>query len=267
MTTKIAGRDRARLEKTLSRLMSSLVANDFTFVMPGASPRQFQQQLVKYDDARAAMSQEIFGFVIDMANVPEFLKIVMGHVVGFGVMEADERELTALQRLMCSSFPLCAVAFSKLYGPRFVALLHGESITYQEYIRALNRFEQINLSMMPLGSRLTLKLLGKAVAGINSSAATGSMIVLASSPGRAELLRQWVKRRPVRNDTMLNQLKARARNPKLWLKALLGVVEYQPHQLRQEVIVLDLTTGGATSSASPRLGVEFGFSLSEIGAA
>jgi hypothetical protein len=267
MTTKIAGQDRTRLERSLSRLMGSLVASNFTFVMPGASQEQFRQQLVKYDDARAAMSQEIFGFVIDMTSVPEFLKIVMGHVVGFGVMEADGRELAALQRLMRSSFPLCAIAFSKLYGPRFVALLHGENITYQEYIRALNRFEQINLSMMPLGGRLTLKLLGKTVAGINSSAATGSMIILASSPSRAELLRQWVRRRPVRNDTMLNQLKARARSPKFWVKALLGAVEYQPHQLRQEVIVLDLTTGHATSSVYPRLGIEFGFSLSNIGGA
>jgi hypothetical protein len=268
MTTKLAGRDRARLERSLNRLVSGLVAKEFTFVMPAASPEQLQRQLVKYDDRRVALSQEIFGLVIDLTTVPEFLKVITAHVVGFGTQKADDRELAALQRLMRESFPLCAVAFSRLYGPRFVALLHGETITYQEYVRALNRFEQITNNMMPLGGRLTLKLLGRDVAGINSSAATGSLIVLASSPARAELLRQWAKRRPVRSDTILNQLKARVRSKKFWVKAAFGMVEYQPHQLRQEVVVLDLSTGRATSSVSPpRIGVEFGFSLRDIGGA
>jgi hypothetical protein len=196
--------------------------------------------------------------------MPEFIKVITEHVVGFGAGKVDDEDLATLQQLMKSCFPLCAFAFSRLYGPRFLAIIDGESIAQQDVFESMDKFEQINLCMMELGGRLELKLFGKSVVGINSSAATGSLVIVASSTNRAGVLRQWVSSKPLHNDTMVNQMKERFTSLKFWAKAAFGMIEYKPHQLRQEVIVLDAQTGQATSTASPRLGFEFGFSLEDI---
>jgi hypothetical protein len=196
--------------------------------------------------------------------VPGLVEAVTKRVVGFGTERVGDEELAALQQTMRSHFPLCAFSFSQMYGPRFVAILDGQDLPQSGLHEAMDRFEQINLCMMRLGGRLELKLFGKSVVGINGSGATGSLIVVDSDTEHAGLLRQWVRGKPLRNDTILNQMKERFTRWQFWAKAVVGMIEYKPHQLRQEVIVLDAQTGQATSTTSPRLGFEFGFSLNDI---
>ncbi len=253
-----------RLEASLDRLVNGLIAKEFTFVTPESSAQEMQEELARFDEGRLWLNGKVFGFLMGGADVPDFVKTVTEHVVAFGTEQVDDKELAALQQLMRLSFPLCAFAFSKLYGPRFAAIVNGDSLTPGELFEAMDRFQQINLCMMDLGGRLSLKLFGKSIVGLNNSAATGSMVVVASSTKRSQLLRQWVSSKPLRSDTAINQMKELFSRWQFWAKALFGMIEYQPHQLRQEVIVLDAETGAAASTASPRLGFEFGFGLADV---
>jgi hypothetical protein len=196
--------------------------------------------------------------------MPEFVKTLTEQVVGFGADPVTEAELAGLQQLMRANFPLCAFAFSTLYGPRFAAILNGDGLTQSALFEALERFQQVNVCLMALGGRLSLKLFGKSLLSFNASAATGSLFIVASTAERSNALRRWVESKPLQSDTIVNQLKERLTRWQFWAKALVGVVEYKPHQLRQEVIVLDASSGEATSSVAPRIPFEFGFSLSEV---
>ena len=252
------------LEAALNRLVNGLVAKEFTFVTPEATPQQMQERLANFDEGRLWLGSKLFGFLIGGADMPDFAKTITRRVVAFGAEKIDDAELATLQQHMRAYFPLCAIAFSKMYGPRFVVIVDGDSMTQSQLFEALDRFQEINLCMMPLGGRLSIKLFGKSIMGINASAATGSMIVVTSTIERAGLLRQWVNSKPLHSDTMLSQMKERFTRWQFWAKAVFGFIEVTPNQLRQEVIVLDAQTGQSTSTASPRLGFEFGFSLSDV---
>lgn len=265
MSVNLVGQNRRQLEAALSRLVNGLIAKDFTFVTTGGSQRRFQEKLVRYADARAGLPHDLIGIALDLGGMPEVVKIVAKHVVSFGTDMVDDKELAALHELMRSSFQYCAVSFSKVYGPRFVVLINGDAISPPQFRKAALYFEKINQCMMSLGGRLNLKLLGKPVAGINAHAATGSMIILVSSAGRAQQLsQQLVRTRPFGSDKRWGQLKTRVASPISWAKAAFSVLDYRPTQLRQEAIILDVTTGRATSTVPLRLGMEFGFSLKDI---
>jgi hypothetical protein len=223
-----------------------------------------QEGLAKFDEGRLWLGGKVFGFLVSGGDMPGFVKTIAGHVVALGAEKVDDADLVALQQLMQGSFPLCAFAFSKMYGPRFAAVVNGDGVTQPAVFGAMDQFQQINLRMMGLGGRLSLKLFGKSVLGLDASAATGSMILLAPTTERAGVLRQWVSSKPLHSDTITNQMKERFARWQFWAKAIFGMIEYKPHQLRQEVIVLDAETGQATSTASPRLGFEFGFALSDV---
>jgi hypothetical protein len=244
--------------------MNGLLAKEYTFVTPEASPEQMHERLAQFDTGRLWLSGKVFGFLIGGADMPDFVKTITKHVVAFGAESVNDAELATLQQLMRASFPLCAFSFSKLYGPRFAAIVSGDDITQSELFESMERFQQINLCMMELGGRLSLKLFGKSIVGLNASAATGSMVLVTSTTERASLLRQWVSSKPLHNDTLIEQMKERFSRWQFWAKAVFGMIEYKPNQLRQEVIVLDAQTGGATSTASPRMGFEFGFALTDI---
>jgi hypothetical protein len=254
------------LATALDRLVNGLVAKEFFFLTPETSAQQLQERLARFDEGRLGIFSKVFSFALGATDMPGFVKTIAGRVVSLGASSVNDEDLANLHRVMSSSFPLSAIAFSRLYGPRFVAIVDGDGITQPELVEAMNLFEQINLCMMDLGGRLELKLFGKSIAGLNCSAATGSLIVVAGDSERAGLLRQWVNSKPLRSDTAWNQMKERFTSFWFWAKAAVGIIEYKPHQLRQEAIVLDAQTGKATSTASARLGFEFGFSLSDIAA-
>lgn len=253
-----------QLSVCMRHLVNGLVAKKFAFIAPETSPDEMQQQLKDYDAGRVWLSNKIFGFVLSGSDLPGFAETVFEHMIGFGTQAVDDTELAALQQLMRTSFPLCATNYSRLYGPRFVGILHGDHLTEKSLHEAMDAFEAINCLMMQLGGRLILKLLGKPVVGINASAATGSLIVVGSTSHCADVLYNWVSNRPLRSDTIVNQLKESVSRWQFWLKAAFGMIEYKPHQLRQEVIVVDAETSQATSTAPLRLGFEFGFSLNDI---
>lgn len=253
-----------QLDAALARLVNGLAAKEFTFVTPESSAGQMQDGLATFDDRRLWLTGKMFGFLMGGADLPEFARTIAGRVIGFGAEKADDGELAALQQLMRASSPLCAFGFSTLYGPRFAAVVNGDDVTEAGLSVALERFQQVNLCMMQLGGRLSLKLFGKAVAGFKTSAATGSLILVASTTRRADQLRGWLASRPLRNDTIFNQMKETFSRWQFWAKAVFGMIEYKPHQLRQEAVVLDAQANQATSTASARLPFEFGFGLGDV---
>jgi len=165
---------------------------------------------------------------------------------------------------MRENFPLCAITVSKIYGPRFVAVVDCDDMTQDRLSEIIERFTMINLFNLQLGGRLTLKLLGNTALKLHGSSATGSMILITSKTRQAAVLREWVKQIPLHNDTALAQVKKMGKDPKFWAGLALGMVQYRPNQLRQEVIVLDAQSGLITSTESLRLPLEFGFSLPDI---
>lgn len=250
------------VEASLNRLVTGLVNREFTFVTPDAAP--LREGLAQFDRSRAGLVGKVFGYALGATDAPEFVKTITKHVIGFGAEKVDDEDLAHLHAVMCSCFPLCAFAFSKVWGPRFVAIVDGQDLTQQDLGAALDAFETINHCLMQLGGRLELKLFGKSVLGVEGSSATGSLIVVAPDTDRAEQLRRWAGARPLHSDTVVNQMKESLGRWQFWVKATFGFVEYKPHQLRQEAIVLDAGTGRATSTASPRVGFEFGFSLGDV---
>lgn len=253
-----------RFAASLNCLARMLIAKGFTFVTPEASPEHMNAQLAKFDEGRLWLGGKVFSLLLGGADLPEFAQTITKHVVAFGAEQVDDAELAALQQLMRSCFPLCAFAFSKLYGPRFVALINGDNLTQAELCELMDQFQQVNFCMMGLGGRLSLKLFGKSILGINGSAATGSLFIVTSTTERANRLHQWVHDQPLHSDTMINQMKESLTRWQFWAKAAFGMIEYKPHQLRQEAIVLNTQLGQAVSSASPRLAFEFGFSLEDL---
>ncbi len=255
---------KAQFEASISRLVNGLVAKGFKFVTPEATPQEMHERLAKFDEERTGLTGRLFSFFIGAYDMPDVAKTIAKHVVGFGSQDVDDAELASLLQRMRSCFPLCAITFSKTYGPRFVVIIDGDSCTQSELFAAMDRFQEINLCIMPLGGRLSIKLFGKSIATVNASAATGSLIIVASTTQRASALRQWVSSKALHSDTTLNQLRERFTRWQFWAKALVGMIEYKPHQLRQEVIVLDAETGQPTSTVSPRMAFEFGFVLTDI---
>jgi hypothetical protein len=252
-----------QLENSLNRLVSGLISKGFMFVTTETSAQQMQEQVSKFDEGRLQLTNKLTDVMFSVYGVPVIAKKITELVFVLGVDKANDTELATLHQLMQSNFPLCAISFSKIYGPRFVPIINGDSITQQDFFVIMDRFQEINLSMLALGGRLALKLLGKPFS-FNVSSATGSIIFIASTTQRANVLRQWISSKPLRSDTVINELKKRVTRWQFWAKAVFGLIEYAPHQLRQEAIVLDVQIGQATSTAAPRLSFEFGFSLNEI---
>ncbi len=252
------------IDVALTQIIRGLSSKGYRFVTCDTSVQEMQHGLVQFDEGRLWLGGKLFSFVLGGSDLPAFAQSITEHVVGLGTEEVEDAELEKLQQLMRDSFPLCAFAFSKIWGPRFTAVANGDEVSPEELFTALDRFEVISHCMMELGGRLTLKLFGKSVLGLNGSAATGSLLLVASTTERAVALRQWVASKPLRSDTIVNQLKERFSRWQFWAKAAIGMIEYKPHQLRQEVIVVDAQSSQATSTASPRFGFEFGFSLSDI---
>lgn len=248
----------------IKRLMDGLIANDYTFVTSELSAEQMQREVATFDENRSGLMAKMFGLGIGMSDVPGVMKFITKNVVGFGSEAVDTTELAQLRAYMHESFPLCAFSFSRIYGPRFLAIVDGDAITQEQFLAAVDRFEQVNVCMLQLGGRVALKLFGKTMFGINSSAASGTLVVLANTTGRAAILKQWAAMRPLHSDTIVNQMRQRFTSVKFWAKALVGFIEYTPHQLRQEIVVVDGLTRQASSTASPRLPFEFGFSLDAI---
>ncbi|MDJ0708630.1 MAG: hypothetical protein QNJ46_35650 [Leptolyngbyaceae cyanobacterium MO_188.B28] len=255
---------RRRIERSLNHLINISVNKGYTFIDSDVSQNSIQEQLARFDDRRSGTYNKIFGFMISGYDMPEFAKTISKNVIGFGTEKIDDEELAALQQLMASTFPLCAIGFNQMYGARFLAILNGDTMQKNEFFDALDAFQQINLLMMVLGGRISIKLFGRSLLAVDSSAATGSIIFVSSNTERAQLVRQWLSEKPLHNDTMLNQMKERFTSVKFWAKAVFGFIEVKPHQLRQEAIVLDAQSQQSTSTVSPRLGFEFGFSLDEI---
>lgn len=46
-----------------------------------------------------------------------------------------------------------------------------------------------------------------------------------------------------------------------------GLIDYEPHALRRDAVVLDAKSGRALGAAYPRSGFEFGFATEDVGAA
>jgi predicted transcriptional regulator len=252
------------LEGLIDYLVNVLVSKEFTFVTTEASPQKMHEKLIEFDDKRLWLGGKMLGFLMTGSDIPAFVTNISGRVISLGAEDVEDEALIAIQKIMKSRFPLCAFSFSRLYGPRFAAIISGDHFTRQELFETLDKFEQVNLRMMELGGRLSWKLFGKSVLGINSSSATGSLIIVASTTKRANAIRQRLSEKPLHSDTAINQMKERVTRWQFWAKAAFGSIEYTPHQLRQEVIVLDVESGHVTSTASPRLRFEFGFALSEL---
>ncbi|MEM7015488.1 MAG: hypothetical protein AAF585_28850 [Verrucomicrobiota bacterium] len=223
-----------------------------------------QDEFRKFDDARSKLSNKVFRLVGSGSDLPEIATKVIDNVFSLGVEAADDKELDSLQRKMQSSFPLCGLSFSRLYGPQLVAIISGDDVTDAELITTINRFQQINLCLMELGGRSVIKLFGKTFGRLKNKVAVGSLIIVASDAERVTHVRQLLAALPMRNDTAINQMKQIFSRWQFWLKACVGLIEYKTSQLRQEVVVLDSSTGTATSTASPRWSFEFGFSLSDL---
>jgi hypothetical protein len=252
-----------QLENSLNRLVSGLISKGFMFVTTETSAQQMQEQVTEFDEGRLQLTKKLTDVMFSVYGVPVIAKKITELVFVLGVDKANDTELAELHQMMQSNFPLCAISFSKINGPRFVPIINGDSITQQDFFVIMDRFQEINLSMLTLGGRLALKLLGKPFS-FNVSSATGSIIFIASTTQRANVLRQWISSKPLRSDTVINELKKRVTRWQFWAKAVFGLIEYTPHRLRQEAIVLDVQIGQATSTATPRLSFEFGFSLNEI---
>lgn len=252
------------IQDSLQHLVNGLVAKGFSFMAPETTSDDWQKQIAEYDKGRLWLSKKIFGFAMGGADLPGFAETVMEHAIGFGTKKVEDADLLTLKKMMLESFPLCATGYSKLYGPRFVGILPGDDLTEEGLYGTLDAFQEINLQMMLLGGRMVLKLLGQPILGLNNSAATGTLVLVGSKSRTAEVLRDWVSNKPLQSDTIVNQIKERFSRWQFWAKAVFGMIEYKPHQLRQEIIILDAESKQATSTARPRLGFEFGFSLGDI---
>lgn len=77
----------------------------------------------------------------------------MNKVVGFAAGQVAEHDLATLQRAMTERVPLCALTFSKMYGPRFAAIVNGDSMTPRNLQMAIESFEEANAMMLEVGSR------------------------------------------------------------------------------------------------------------------
>jgi hypothetical protein len=247
------------------RLVASLTGAGFRFIMPANTPGDLQAQLAAFDQGRLGLFNTAFGLGIGMSEGPQVIKLIAKKIISLGTDQVDDASLASLQRTMLASFPLCALGFSKIYGPRFIAIVNGERLSEPEFAALLRQFEEINHTLLGVGGRLAIKLFGRSVLGLNTSAASGSMIVITDSPARAADLRRWATRRPLRSDTIANQLKQRLTSVKSWVKTSIGMIDYTSRQLRQEVIVLDTQTQQITSTALARLAFEFGFRLDTVG--
>lgn len=253
-----------QIKSSLDKLAIGLTNKQFTFVVSELSQNHMQERLTKFDEQRLGLGGKLFCFIISGTDMPDFVKIIAKNVIGFGAGKVDDEQLQELQEIMRRHFPLCAFSFSRLYGPRFVAVLNGQEMSEDELNIAINNFEEINLYMMHLGGRLELKLFGKSIIGLNGSGSTGSLIIIAPDSRCSHSISQWLAKRPIHNDTIINQMKERFTRWQFWTKLAVGMIEYKPNQLRQEVIVIDAQTASATSTASPRLNFEFGFALTDI---
>ncbi|MEM9272803.1 MAG: hypothetical protein AAGA80_07540 [Cyanobacteria bacterium P01_F01_bin.143] len=126
-----------RVEEALNHLVNVLIDKGFTFVTSDISPNHMQDQLTSFDQRRLKTYGKVFGFMISGYDMPGFVKTISKNVVGFGTEKIEDEELAALQQLMQSTFPVCAVAFNQLYGARFIAIVNGDSMTKNEVFNAL----------------------------------------------------------------------------------------------------------------------------------
>lgn len=252
------------LEVSLENIVNTLIAQKFHFISESLSTCILHEQITTYDKYRSSMSNTLFKLFMGGGDQPEFINNILKYSINFTVNAVTDSELVSLKNMITNNFPISAITFSKIYGPRFVTVVMDDNLSETDFQRSIDNFTQINFHMLELGGRLALGIFGRKLFNINSSSSTGSMIIVTASTSRAELLRQWIHNTHIHNDTAISQLKELAGRWQFWAKAAIGMMEFKPNQLRQEIIVLDTQAKHATSSSSPRLPFEFGFSLNNI---
>lgn len=269
MNTTATFRDVAapNVDAILARLATGLTRKGFTFLEADPDGTAIRNSLEASDRRMLSLTRTGFSLAMCGVDLPVLTRVVSGHVIGFGADAVADKDLAALRELMSDSFPVSAIAFSQFHGPRFAAVVGAKELNGDAMGATLDQFEQVTTTLMPLGGRLSLKLLGRTVLGMNCSSATGSLFVVARTTREAAGIRQRLGERPLRNDSAWNQIKESACRWQFWAKAALGVVESRAHQLRQEVIVVDTETGTVSSTATARIPFEFGFALSDVGVA
>ncbi|MFO1041385.1 MAG: hypothetical protein U0941_06335 [Planctomycetaceae bacterium] len=254
-------------DSILGRIAAGLASKGFTFLDTDPDGASIRNGLDASDRRKCSLANMGFRLGMCGADLSALARIVSGQVIGFGADAVADEELAALRGLMADAFPVSAIAFSQIYGPRFAAIVEATELNGDSMGATLEQFERVNTILMPLGGRLSLKLFGRTVMGMNHSSATGSLFVVARTASEATDIRQRLAGHPLRNDTAWNQLKQSACRWQFWAKAAFGMVEYLPNQLRQEVLVVDVETGNVTSTATGRCPFEFGFSLSAVSVA
>ena len=237
------------LETSLNQLVELLVAKRFVFFQPESSVSDMQEYATAYDKYRTEIFNRLTGLVMMPMEGPDLLKKILNNIMRLGTEKIDDEMLTSLHELIESHFLVCALGSHFSLGPRFVAILVGDEMSYDEIMDALSHFEKINLLLMQVGGRWCIKVLGKTMLRMDYANSTGSMIILTSSTDKFNLLRQWLKDRPLRCDTVINQLRK---------------FQVRPQQIRQEVVIWDVKANQAISTVAPRISFEFGFSLNDL---
>lgn len=258
----------AKWDATLTQAVQGLVSKGFSFLATTQTAQEFCRQVDEFDQKRTVLTQQVFNLLNSFgfgmsSETPEYLRLVSKHIIGFGTQDISDEDLGVLHETIKDWFPLCAITFARLHGPRFVPIINGDCLTQQEFVAVVNQFQLVNLALLEVGGRLQVKLFGMGL-NVQGSSACGSLIVIASDTQRARQLGQWGKQLDLHSDTVWNQIKERATRWQFWAKAVFGILEYKPNQLRQEVIVIDAQTGLATTSAAGRIGLDFGFAIDEI---
>ncbi len=251
------------IEDKLQKIIGGLSAKKFLFLKSEQNANDFKERIEKFDEKRLNLTRKLFNFYIGITDCPPIAQTIMKNIFSFTAINVEEKELQKLQNLMVDNFPLCCMSAGAMCGPRFVPIIYDDNLTKDEILDAIERFQNINLTMLPLGGRLALKIFGTKLR-MNASSVTGSLIIISPNPDRTKFIQNIIDNIPFESDTILNQLKERFSRWQFWVKSLIGFIEYKPNQLRQEIIIVDSQTGTAKSNINPRLGFEFGFELRNI---
>jgi hypothetical protein len=247
----------------LERIVNLLPTKDYGFITHGKSG-DLMKKIEAFDQFRTGIGSKLFGFMIGGSDLSTLSQKLLKNTIGFGTVAVTDQELNKLIEELCDSFPISALKVSRYMGPMYTAILCGDTAKQEQIISAVTKFQQLNESLLHIGGRATVRLLGKNVAELKGSHAIGNLIVITSTSSRAAVVREWVSKIPLRNDTALNQFKSRFSRWQTYAKLVVGMVEVQVEQLKQEVIIVDAETNRATSSVSLRLPYEFGFSLKSL---
>lgn len=263
MSATFSSATESKMEDALMTMAQGLISAGFKFIDIQDNHATFQEAVSEFDKERTSLCNSIAKMAFG-GQLPGFLGEISDKIVGIGVDAVDDEEIQLLYEHVQKTFPLAAFAFSKLYGPRIVPIISGQHLDRSLFFHQIDQFEVINQLLLALGSRGTLTLFGKSFVGIHGGGATGSLVVVTPTTQRAEEVQRWAAERPLQSDTAWNNLTQAASRWQFWTKLLIGMIEYKPYQLRQEIVVIDAESGTATSTASMRLPFEFGFGLGDL---